>query len=261
MRIAYLFNSSTPSSNPSSIQVVNTCSALSQLSHHVKLIVPNTGKDVSLLKFYGINKSPKLIKLRFFNKFPLHVYYYLFSFFSIAYAIFDKTELYITRNIFNLILLNILKKKVIIEIHHDLHNEGRLVKFLCKYINVFNKENPYQTVEVEEEENVNETSSAPEGSTVYKSSATEKKTFDGVLTEEEIAVFNEENPDESFEGVLLDEQIKKLSQNPPEGMSRAAYAQSPEIKEKAIRILKRKQAVEDSKDAKEIGETLDNYYS
>ena len=120
--------------------------------------------------------------------------------------------------------------------------------------NVCNKENPYQTAEVEEEENVNETSSAPEGSTVYKSSATEKKTFDGVLTEEEIAVFNEENPDESFEGVLLDEQIKKLSQNPPEGMSRAAYAQSPEVKEKALRILKRRKAVADKKEDA-------NYYS
>ena len=141
MRIAYLFNSSTPSSNPSSIQVVNTCSALEALSHRVKLIIPNTGQKVRLNKFYGINKSPKLIKLKYFNKFPLGIYYYLFSFFSIAYAIFDKTELYITRNIFNLILLNILKKKVIIEIHHDLHNEGRLVKFLCKYTNVFNKKN------------------------------------------------------------------------------------------------------------------------
>ena len=141
MRIAYLFNSSTPSSNPSSIQVVNTCSALVALSHRVKLIVPNTGQKVRLQKFYGINKSPKLIKLKYFNKFPLGIYYYLFSLFSIAYAMFDKTELYITRNIFNLILLNILKKRVIIEIHHDLHNEGRIVKFLCKLINVFNKKN------------------------------------------------------------------------------------------------------------------------
>ena len=148
MRIAYLFNSSTPSSNPSSIQVVNTCSALTKLSHRVKLIVPNTGQNVSLLKFYGINKSPKLIKLKYFNKFPLGFNYYLFSFFSIAYAIFDKTELYITRNVFNLILLNILKKRVIIEIHHDLHNEGRIVKFLCRYIDVFNKKNIVKIVAI-----------------------------------------------------------------------------------------------------------------
>ncbi len=148
MRIAYLFNSSTPSSNPSSIQVVNTCSALTQLSHRVKLIVPNTGQNISLQKFYGINKSPKLIKLKNFNKFPLNFYYYLFSLFSITYAIFDKTELYITRNIFNLILLNILKKRVIIEIHHDLHNEGRVVKFLCKFTNVFNKKNIVKIVAI-----------------------------------------------------------------------------------------------------------------
>ena len=120
--------------------------------------------------------------------------------------------------------------------------------------NVFNKENPYQAPQVEEEENVNQTSSAPAGATVYRADATEKKTFDGVLTEEEIAVFNEENPDESFEGVLLDEQIKKLSQNPPEGMSRAAYARSPEVKEKALRILKRRKAVADKKEDP-------NYYS
>jgi len=120
--------------------------------------------------------------------------------------------------------------------------------------NVFNKENPYKAQEVEEEEDVNQTSSAPAGATVYRSSAKEKKTFDGVLTEEEIAVFNEENPDESFEGVLLDEQIKKLSQNPPEGMSRAAYAQSPEVKEQALRILKRRKAVADKKEDP-------NYYS
>lgn len=120
--------------------------------------------------------------------------------------------------------------------------------------NVFQKENPYKAPEVEEEENVNQTSSAPAGATVYRSTATEKKTFDGVLTEEEIAVFNEENPDESFEGVLLDEQIKKLSQTPPEGMSRAAYAQSPEVKQKALRILKRRKAVADKKEDP-------NYYS
>ena len=114
MRISYLFNSSTPSSNPGSIQVVNTCSAIAELSHNVNLIVPNTGLKIPLSKFYGINKSPKLIKLKYFTKFPLGINYYLFSIFSIIYAVFDKTDLYITRNIFTLFLLNFLKKKVII---------------------------------------------------------------------------------------------------------------------------------------------------
>ena len=82
MRIAYLFNSSTPSSNPGSIQVVNTCSAIAKLSHDIKLIVPDTGLKTSLSKFYGIQKSPKFIRLKFFDKFPLGINYYLFSYLS-----------------------------------------------------------------------------------------------------------------------------------------------------------------------------------
>ena len=70
MRISYLFNSSTPSSNPASIQAVNTCGALASLSHDIKLIVPNTGFKTSLSKFYGLKKPPKLIKLKYFNKTP-----------------------------------------------------------------------------------------------------------------------------------------------------------------------------------------------
>ncbi len=127
--------------------------------------------------------------------------------------------------------------------------------------NVFSKENPYQAAQVEEEENVNQTSSIPDDATVYKSSATEKKVFDGVLTEEEISLFTTAYPDSDFNsGPLYEEQIKKLSQNPPSGVSRAAYAQSPEVKEKAIRILKRKQAIEDKKDAEASNETLAQYY-
>ena len=86
--------------------------------------------------------------MKYFNKFPIGISYYLFSFFSITYAIFDKTELYITRNIFNLILLNILKKKVIIEIHHDFNYEGRIVKFFCKYTNVFDNKNIVKIVAI-----------------------------------------------------------------------------------------------------------------
>ena len=54
MRISYLFNSSTPSSNPGSIQVVNTCDGIASHGHKIILITPNTGKNVALKKFYGI---------------------------------------------------------------------------------------------------------------------------------------------------------------------------------------------------------------
>jgi len=148
MRICYLFNSSTPSSNPGSIQVVNTCAAISELSHDIRLIVPNTGLNLSLKKFYGIKKSPKLIKLKYFKKFPLGLNYYLFSIFSIFNGICNNSELYITRNYFTLFLLILLKKKVIIEVHHDLKNEGRLINILYKYFDIFNNKNIIKVVAI-----------------------------------------------------------------------------------------------------------------
>ncbi len=148
MRIAYLFNSSTPSSNPSSIQVVNTCAAISKLSHEIKLIVPNTGLKFSLSKFYGIKKTPKLIKLRYFKKFPLGINYYLFSVCAIFYGLYKNTDLFITRNFFTLFILNLLKKKVIIEVHHDLSNESRIVKFLYRNFKIFNKKNVVKIVAI-----------------------------------------------------------------------------------------------------------------
>ena len=148
MRISYLFNSSTPSSNPASIQAVNTCGALASLSHDIKLIVPNTGFKTSLSKFYGLKKPPKLIKLKYFNKTPYSINYYLFSIFSILYGILNKTEIYITRNLFTLFLLNLLKKKIIVEIHHNLDNEGKLVKFLYRNFDVFNKKNILKVIAI-----------------------------------------------------------------------------------------------------------------
>lgn len=141
MRISYLFNSSTPSSNPGSIQVINTCNGFASLGHEIKVIVPNTGKNISLKKFYGVNNNIKLIKIKLFDKFPLGLNYYLFSIVSVLYAVFYNTDLFITRNFFTLFVLNILKKKVIIEIHHDLKNEGRIIQWIFKNIDVLNKKN------------------------------------------------------------------------------------------------------------------------
>ena len=148
MRISYLFNSSLPSINPGSLQVIKTCEALVKLSNNVLLVSPNTGLKENIKKFYGLKKSPKHLKIKYFNKFPQGINYYLFSFISIIYAISFKTDVYITRNLFTLFLLNLFNKKVIIEIHHDLSNEGKLVKFLYNNFNLLNSKNILKVVAI-----------------------------------------------------------------------------------------------------------------
>jgi len=148
MRISYLFNSSIPSSNPGSIQVANMCAAMSILSHDVNLITPATGLNVPFSKFYGLKNSTKIKKIKIFKRFPLGINYYLFSIASIIYGIFIKTDLFITRNFFTLFLLILIKKKVIIEIHHDLSSEGRVVKLLYKIFDVLNNKNIIKVIAI-----------------------------------------------------------------------------------------------------------------
>ena len=65
MRICYLFNSSLPSKNANSLQVIKTCEGLTALKNKVFLITPNTGSNESLKNFYDLKYYPKRIKINF----------------------------------------------------------------------------------------------------------------------------------------------------------------------------------------------------
>lgn len=148
MIITYLFNSSIPSRNPGSLQVIKTCEGFVNLRHKVNLVVPNTGFNTPVKKYYNLIKSPRILRLKFFKKFPQGLNYYLFSIFSIIYGLFLKTDLFITRNLFNIFILNILRRDVIIEIHHDISNEGRIVNALYKYFPILNKKNVIKIIAI-----------------------------------------------------------------------------------------------------------------
>ena len=141
MKIVYLFNSSVPSFNANSLQVVNMCNAISKSIGRVTLITPNTGLKQSLSEHYGIKKNFEMIKIRKFNKFPQGYKYYLFSIYSVILGIKLNSDLFITRNYFTLFILLIFRKKIIFEIHNDLSNEGRINNFIVKYFKILNSKN------------------------------------------------------------------------------------------------------------------------
>ena len=62
MKIVYLFNSSVPSHNANSLQVINVCNELSVNNHEISLITPNTGFKKTISEHYSIKKSFNLIK-------------------------------------------------------------------------------------------------------------------------------------------------------------------------------------------------------
>ena len=148
MRLTYLFNSAVPSHNAGSTQVIKTCEGLIQHNNEVFIITPNTGLKKSLKSFYDLKSTPKRIKLKYFTKHPQGIKYYIFSILSVIKAMSLKTDLFITRNLFTLIILNIFKKKTIIEIHHDLSNEGRIVKFIYKNFKILNSKNILRVIAI-----------------------------------------------------------------------------------------------------------------
>ena len=139
MKICYISNSAAPSRNASSLQTAKLCESLSLLGHQVTLILPNTGiPKTNYFKFYNIKSKFKIIKLKYFNKFPKGINYYLYTFFSLINSKFKTQNLFITRNFFTSLVLCFFKKKHILEIHDDLTIEGRIMKFLIKNFDILN---------------------------------------------------------------------------------------------------------------------------
>ena len=137
MKICYLANTAIPSTNASAIQIVKMCEAFSELKNNVKLITTNASSG-NIFNFYKIKTKFNFKRIQNFKKFPLGFKFYLFSFFSIIEGLKFKPDIYITRNFFTCFLLIILNKKVILELHHGLETESRIVRLIVKNFNFLN---------------------------------------------------------------------------------------------------------------------------
>ena len=137
MKICYLANTAVPSTTASAIQIIKMCESFSKLKHKVLLITSNASEK-KVFDFYGVKSKFKIKKLKRYNKFPLGFKYYLFSLSSIIESLNFKPDIYITRNFFTSFLLTIFGKKNILELHHGIEIESRIVKFIIKNSNFLN---------------------------------------------------------------------------------------------------------------------------
>ena len=137
MKICYLANTAVPSTTASAIQIIKMCESFSKLKHKVLLITSNASNK-KVFDFYGVKSKFKIKKLKRYNKFPLGLKYYLFSLSSIIESLNFKPDIYITRNFFTSFLLTILGKKNILELHHGIEIESKIVKFITKNSNFLN---------------------------------------------------------------------------------------------------------------------------
>tara|TARA_B100000989_G_C19512806_1_gene460009 strand:+ start:708 stop:1808 length:1101 start_codon:yes stop_codon:yes gene_type:complete len=138
MKICYISNSASPSTNASSLQTAKLCEYLAKEGHIVKLILPNTGFKKNIYSYYNIKNKFKVTKLNYFKKFPIGLNYYLYSLMSILISNYKDQDLYITRNFFTSFLLSIMSKKHVLEVHDDIKIEGRIIQILVRYFKILN---------------------------------------------------------------------------------------------------------------------------
>tara|TARA_B100000029_G_scaffold507027_1_gene590862 strand:+ start:354 stop:1451 length:1098 start_codon:yes stop_codon:yes gene_type:complete len=138
MKICYLSNTAIGSKYASSIQIVKMCEAFSELGNDVILITRQSAKKRNIFETYDVKFKYNIKFLKNFKTFPLGIKYYLFSLISIFESFKYKPEIYVTRNFFTCFLLILFRKKTILELHHDLNMESRIVRFLVKYLNFLN---------------------------------------------------------------------------------------------------------------------------
>ena len=106
-------------------------------NNQVTLVIPNTPQSkISIFNFYDVNFKFTVIRMLRFKKFPLGFKYYLFSILSFL-KVYKFSELVISRNFFVIFLCSIFGKKCIVELHHEIKTESRIVKFIYKIINIF----------------------------------------------------------------------------------------------------------------------------
>ena len=141
-KIYYITYSSIPSILPSSLQIIKTCESFSQNKYDVTLIKPGTGdKTVSIKKYYNLKDIVKIKEFKSFKTFPKGLNFYLYSFYCLFFILKNGNSISITRNYLVCYLLLLFQKKVILEIHHDTEIEGRITKFILKYLNFLNHKN------------------------------------------------------------------------------------------------------------------------
>lgn len=141
-KIYYITYSSIPSLLPSSLQIIKVCESFSKNNYKITLIKPGTGnKKISIKKYYGLKHNVEIKEFSSINSFPQGLKFYLYSFYCLFFLLNKKNAIIITRNYFVCYLLLLFKKKVVFEIHHDINVEGRITKFILKYLNFLNKNN------------------------------------------------------------------------------------------------------------------------
>ena len=130
-KIYYVAELNLPSKSGYSIHVMKMCEAFSKLNFDTNLFVINKKNTNRINKIYNINYNFKIISV--FNNFILlnFIIRILFSI-KILLKKTEKDALFLSRSIIFSLIACLFKKKIILELHHEITGLSKIIYWLFK---------------------------------------------------------------------------------------------------------------------------------
>ena len=130
-KIYYVAELNLPSRSAYSIHVMKMCEAFSKLNYDTNLFVINKKDTNKINKIYNINYKFKIISV--FDNFIL-LNFILRILFSIKILLkkSEKDALFLSRSIIFSIIASLLKKKIILELHHEITGFSKIIYWIFK---------------------------------------------------------------------------------------------------------------------------------
>ncbi len=134
-KIYYVAELNLPSKSAYSIHVMKMCEAFSKLRYDVNLLVINSKNIKKINKIYNIKNRFNIFSI-FSNTIILN--FILRVIFSIKILIkkLDYDALFISRSIIFSLLACLFKKKIILELHHEITGFSKMIYWLLRSLNL-----------------------------------------------------------------------------------------------------------------------------
>ena len=130
-KIYYIAELNLPSKSAYSIHVMKMCEAFSKLKYDVNLFVINGKNPKQIYKIYNINNKFKIFSV-FDNFIVLNFILRIIFSFKILNKKFDRESLFISRSIIFSLFASLLKRKIILELHHEMTGITKIIYLLFK---------------------------------------------------------------------------------------------------------------------------------
>ena len=133
LNINYISELNIPNKSAYSIHVMKMCEAFSKLGYKTNLFTIKSENLTKIYKDYNINHKFSISSV-FNNSKNLNFLLRLIFTFKILSKSFDKNSLFISRSIIFALLASVLKKKIILELHHEITGFSKFIYFILKYL-------------------------------------------------------------------------------------------------------------------------------